>query len=573
MYCYTNERELYPQPKAPGGGGFGSERFTLQYLYQQWRAHKNIWTKTNDYKELCRFTGAKITFFRHADTDFVVRYSNQPPFFILKDTYTNIHPVNMLLTKNHRVVKSRKTAPTKRQGVTIKIKPPKLMRNHWFFQKEFATHDLFQIDAAACNLEYPIFGKNTSNSNLTLYALNIKFYQNHNWQKDISEHPYLPYPTYPTTTETTYTYPAKSGQQNTYSFKPTTYYQTINYDTGFFNWRVMQATKIQNAQHTYAEKPVTLLRYNPDLDTGEKNAVYVVSVTATNQWRIPQDKDLYILDKPLWMAIFGLWNYILFKKKTPDFFKYHMFVVKSKAIQLITPTDQDTFPLIDLNFITGKLPYNEFITENQKKLWYPTAYMQVETLNSLVKSGPYTPKYQNQPSSTWNLTYKYTFYFKWGGSAIEDQLVQNPEEQGDYPIPSDLTKAVQVKNPLKQHHKAILKAWDYRRGIITKTALKRMSEHLQTDTSVQSDDPETPKKKKKTTAQLRDPEEAEEEIKTCLLSLCEEPIYQDQPQQENLYQLILQQQQQQQKLKLNIMQLLTDLKTKQRMLQMHTGLL
>uniref|UniRef100_A0AAU7STC3 Capsid protein n=1 Tax=Gammatorquevirus homidi8 TaxID=3048393 RepID=A0AAU7STC3_9VIRU len=570
MYCYTNERELYPQPKAPGGGGFGCEVYKLQYLYRQWKAHKNIWTASNDYKDLCRYTGCKIQFFRHADTDFIIRYHRQPPFDITKTTYTDIHPVNMLLSKHHKVVLSRKTRPNAKQTVTVRIKPPKQMINKWFFQEEFTKYDLLQLDAVAANMEYPIYGKNTQNSNLTLYALNIKFYQNHNWQKDISEHAYIPYPTYPTTSETTYTYPQRQGT-GTYTFKPTTYYPSIDYTTGFFNWRVLQATSVINSGHTYSEKPVTVIRYNPDKDTGENNIVYVVSITSTTQWRVPTDKDLYIVEKPLWMALHGMWNYILIRKKTPDFFKYHMFVVKSPAIELISKTEQVYFPLIDLNFLQGKLPYDEFITEQQKKLWYPTAYMQVQSLNNLVISGPYTPKYYQLPSSTWNLTYKYTFYFKWGGPTIEDQPVQNPEDQGKYPVPDTLTKAIQISNPLKQHCKAMFRAWDYRRGILTKTAIKRMSEHLPAASIISSDDSEPQQKRKRTTAEIQDPEDQVKEIQECLLSLCEKDSYQEEAQEENLLHLIQQQHQQQQKLKLNLIKLLTDLKCKQRLLQLHTG--
>ncbi len=64
FYCYTNEIGQYIQPKAPGGGGFGAEMFSLEYLYKQWVARKNIWTHSNDYKDLVRYTGSKIKTFQ-----------------------------------------------------------------------------------------------------------------------------------------------------------------------------------------------------------------------------------------------------------------------------------------------------------------------------------------------------------------------------------------------------------------------------------------------------------------------------------------------------------------------------
>ncbi len=69
-------------------------------------------------------------------------------------------------------------------------------------------------------------------------------------------------------------------------------------------------------------------------------------------------------------------------------------------------------------------------------------------------------------------------------------------------MPDTVSKAVQVSNPLKQTCQAMLRDWDYRRGIITTTALKRMQANLQSDSSIQSDDSETPKKKKKITAEI-----------------------------------------------------------------------
>ncbi len=43
----------------------------------------------------------------------------------------------------------------------------------------------------------------------------------------------------------------------------------------------------------------------------------------------------------------------------------------------------------------------------------------------------------------------------------------------------------------------MLHDWDFRRGIVTQTALKRMSENIETDTSLSSDESETPKKAQK----------------------------------------------------------------------------
>lgn len=571
MYCYTNQKSLYPQPKAPGGGGFGCEVFSLQYLYHEWEAHRNIWTTSNDYKDLCRFTGSKFTFFRDDNTDFIIRYHRQPPFDLLKTSYTDIHPQNLLLSKHHKVLLSTRTNPTGKTHLTVKIKPPKQMINKWFFQKEFAKYDLLRIDAAAADFPGAMFGPNTQNTNLTLLALNTNFYQNTAWQKNTQDHPYQPYPTYPSSSGVDYYYSQKDPTAKK-TVHPATYLDSVNYDSGLFQKAVLNAHKIMKGTTQYHELPITVIRYNPDLDTGSGNAVWVVTNLTNNKWIMPQESDLYVIEKPLWMAIYGLWNYILIKKKpATDFFKYHMFVVKSKAIELISPTTQTWFPLIDKEFTQGQLSYSDFITDTRKKLWWPTAENQIKSLNSIVKVGTYIPKYTNLPNSSWNLMYRYTFYFKWGGPYIEDQPIQNPEHQQDYPVPDTLTKTIQISNPLRQHCKAMFRAWDSRRGIFTQTAIKRVSKYLETDTSISSDEAETPKKKKKTTAEIRNPEEDNQEIQSCIQSLCQQETLQEDQTPTNIQQLIAYQQQQQQQLKLNLIKLLTDLKLKQRMLQLHTG--
>ncbi len=102
MYCYTNAASEYPQPKAPGGGGFGYEVISLKWLFQQFLSHNNIWTTSNEYTDLVRYTGGKITFYAHPYVDFILAYDLQPPFDINKYSYPEIQPQNMLLKKHKK---------------------------------------------------------------------------------------------------------------------------------------------------------------------------------------------------------------------------------------------------------------------------------------------------------------------------------------------------------------------------------------------------------------------------------------------------------------------------------------
>nr|UHM27499.1 MAG: ORF1 [Torque teno midi virus] len=389
--CFTDDIAEYPPPKSPGGGGFGLQVFNLKYLYEQWVARKNIWTKSNDYTDLARYTGTKIRFFRHHDTDFVVSYNRMPPFKLEKETYIGCHPVNLLLAKHHKVILSRKSKPTGKNTVTIHIRPPKLMTNHWFMQQDLCKEDLFEIRAAACNFNYSYFGPNTQSQLITFSALNTNFFQKHNWAQNHGDHSYLPYATYPATTTVTFTYKDSRGQEQSFEMPPNKdYYYSVNKDTGFFNWKVLTATKVSVKAGITHETPMTLARYNPMLDTGDKTYVWVVSVVSDSNWQTPRDTDLVVTGYPLWMAFYGLWNYIL-RSKSKDYLTQAMFVCKSPAIQLISKTNQTVFPILDMSFIKGQMPWDELLTDTQKKLWYPTAYKQQQIINTIVESGPYIP--------------------------------------------------------------------------------------------------------------------------------------------------------------------------------------
>nr|UHM26233.1 MAG: ORF1 [Torque teno midi virus] len=580
-YCYTNSKYEFPQPKAPGGGGFGAELFTLQYLYDEWIARRNIWTKSNDYKDLVRFTGSTFYFFKHPTTDFIVSYNRQPPFLLEKDFFNDLHPTQMLLSRHHKIVPSLQRKPLGKTYVKIKIKPPKQMITKWFFQQDFATQGLFILQASAANMSWAYWGPDTQSRCLTLYSLNLKFFANSDWSAThTGTQIYIPYNHYPIHEGLTYWTVDNKGTATPHQIKPQTYADSVDYLKGFFSQYVLQAKKITKYSETtqddfktkpaaMASLPIAVYRYNPEEDTGEGNVVWLASTLSNNHWERPELSDLVIVGKPLWLAFYGFESYISKTKGDKGWLLSGMFVCKSPFLKTLSTTTQNTFVFLDLDFIQGKLPYGETLTIQKKALWYPNVENQVNTISNIVQVGPYIPKYAYQDESSWELTYKYIFYFKWGGPYVTDQPVQNPKTQGKYPVPDTVSKTIQVSNPLKQTCETMLRDWDYRRGIITTTALKRMQANLQSDSSIQSDDSETPKKKKKITAEIPYYQEKTQEMQSCLLSLFEEDTCQE---TENLQQLIHHQQQQQHKLKHNLLKLLMDIKHQQRILQHHTGI-
>nr|UHK05396.1 MAG: ORF1 [Torque teno midi virus] len=574
--CYTNEASNYVPPKSPGGGGFGCEFITLEYLYKQWKAHNCIWTASNNYKDLCRYTGCTITLFRHKYIDFVFFYTTMPPFDIQKLTYAEHQPQNILLKQHHRLILSQASNPKGKLKVRIRIKPPKTMQTKWYFQKQLAEIPLVQLSAATCDVQFVRLGCCNPSQVSTIYFLNPQFWLNSDWATT-REYAYM---YIKTGSPLTGTYKGKDGKDHDVTVGQwkkkgqEQYYESINYDTGWFQSKFLSSYKIKKAasQQEYAHLPIGVARYNPDQDTGQGNEVWLASIFKGHFDKPTVTDDYIIRGLPLWMAFYGYWSYLKYKTKDKGIFTNHMFIVKSPAIKpMQSAITTDYYPILDLEFIQGKWPYEEQVTQNQKHLWYPTAEHQTVTINNFVESGPYVPRLENQKSSTWELNYFYKFYFKWGGPQAGEPPVDDPKYQGDFPTPNTMQQTVQVSDPKKQAPETMFHDWDYRRGFITSSALKRMQENFQTDSSLESDDTETPPKKKRCTKELQLHQTHQEKIQKCLRSLCEEDICQED--QESLRQFIHKQQQQQQHLKRNLFLLLSELKNKQNFLQLQTGIL
>lgn len=566
MICFTNVKNRLTPSRAPGGGGFGVERFTLQYLYQQWRARHNIWTTTNQNTDLGRYLGCKISLYRHPDTDFIVRYDRQGPFNLEKETYMSMQPQEMLLGKHKRIILSKLTNPTGKIKHTLKIGPPKLLTNKWIFQSELANVDLLQLSATACNFRYPTLGCCNENRILNLYALDTEFYQDAHWmQKYPTGSFYKPYATAPS--DLTFHYKTSGGESSvTVPADPS---KVLTLQSGYFQPKVLAAYKVTHNNIPKGLLPMVLLRYNPAQDEGPGNMVTIVDLVA-GSWQGPYQEQYTIRNVPLWMALNGYISYIISKSGDKGIMEHNIVCLKSPALyRLPTASKQELFPILGSKFVNGKPPYDQPLTSDLESAWYPRYLHQQEPLNDIVCCGPLVPKFYNQVNSTWELQYFYRFYFKWGGPEIGDPPVDDPKGKRDENTQHTIPRPIQITNPLKNKTESLLHPWDFRRGIITKRAFERMCENIETDTDF-CPDAETPKKKKRVTCELRNPEEEVQEVKDCLLSLCQTQESEEED-PNNLKQLILKQKQQQLQLKHNILILLSDLKAKQNSLRLQTG--
>nr|UHK05934.1 MAG: ORF1 [Torque teno midi virus] len=578
LACYTAVKDAWVPARAPGGGGFACQQYSLGWLYREYQFRNNIWTKTNVNKDLCRYLKTTLVFYRHQDTDFIVSYDRQPPFILDEWTYPLCHPQMLLLGKHKVIIPSKKTKKYGKNKKKITILPPKQMITKWFFQEHFTTAPLFSLRAAACNFNYAHLGCCNKSQMVNFFSLNTSFYMQGNWA--LHQPNNQPYKPYPTVHVPLYCFKKKgdTSEPPYATIGPDSYNDSIDYTKGYFATTLLLAKCISSntgATHEcIANMPLNSCTYNVNVDSGEKNYIWLHSCFQTQYQKPQTDKILILAGAPLWLMLHGWLSYVQQKKVAKDFFLTYIVVLQSPAIKIYSSgTTSDLVIPLDSDFVNGKAPYDEVLTDTMKSRWYPNVYNQLHILNTIVEAGPYIPKYSQDRNSTWELHYYYNFQFKWGGPEITDQPVANPADQPTYNAWDQLTAGVQVRDPQKQKFDTLLHPWDYRRGIIKNSAYKRMQDNLTTDSEFAASI-EPPKKKKKVTGPLfTDPSLYKQEIKTSVLSLCEENIFQEPKTQEEMQILIKQQQLQQQQLKRDILTIISDLKEEQRLLQLQAGFL
>lgn len=573
--CFTVVKNEWTNPKNPAGGGFGCELITLKYLYNEYRYHRNIWTTTNQYYELCRYTGGKITLYRHPETDFVFFYDTMPPFYITKYTYMLCHPQQIMQRKHKKFLLSTASKPNGRTKKIIKFKPPKQLSTKWMFQEDFSKFGLVTLVAAACNLRYPTLSCCNENNIITLYYISPDFYKESKWAQNTGSTPYAPFSTISHNLK--FYYYDSRNQPKDYTMSNTDvndYIKSVSYNNGWFNTRILKSYKIEQAGTTYALLPTGVLRYNPEIDKGKGNKMWLASAL-TGTYNVPRDEDLIFEDYPLWLMLYGYTSFIQQVKKDASYFTAYVLVIKSDALYRVSGIQTTGFyVIVDKDFINGRGPNDTDPNPLPGNLWYPTLRRQLQAINQIVATGQFIPKYQETKNSTWELIYTYNFYFKWGGAQQPEATAADPSTKGKYDVPDKQQERLQIENPDKQRVNTILRTWDYRRGNITKKALKRMYQYLETDESISTDsESSTPPQKKKLLPTLQDPKKENKKISTCLQTLCEESTCPSQEESQNLIHLIQQQHNKQEQLKLNLLTLITDLKQKQRTLLHETGLL
>lgn len=501
---FTMYKNSYTPPTHPGGGGWSLQQITLKALYEENDQIQNYWTMSNRGLNLCRYLGCKITCYRQPNTDYVLTYSLEPPYDTTKYYYQSLHPAKLLTYTKKIVIPSFRTQPQKKKAYKTKfIKPPKELKNQWYFQQHLAKFPLLLLAATACDLTSMYVPKNAENFNAGFYSLNTRFFMNRGFRYPHSTTGYQPSNNvyiyalengaHPLSTElrknviflgdtmlndpgdvrgTADTYPAaKWGNVFYYRYlqQQLTTFLTNDNVTSFLSKE--KVNEPIGSGQLKLDPYVYECRYNPFKDTGKGNEAYWLDVyTANTGWDPPQDPDLIVRGFPLWIMLWGWEDWIRNTKKLANMDIDYVLVIKSDFIQPKLPA----YVLISDSFYNGEGPYHQdpqHIDFSNYKEWHPKWEFQKEAVENLLSVGPAVYKFENEKQTQAHI--HYDFFFKWGGNPADMQNVYDPLTQPTYAIPDNQLITNEKDDPETDIANYIYH-WDVRRDFLTQTASERI---------------------------------------------------------------------------------------------------
>nr|UHK03801.1 MAG: ORF1 [Torque teno midi virus] len=576
QWNFTQHKNEIIPPKMSGGGSFAVLVFNLQFLWEDHNKWRNFWTTPNGEMDLCRYTGTKIKIWRPATVDVCLTITKYYPMLINAGTFASTHPHRILMGFKKYVIQSLKRKPNGKKYKTIRIKCPQLLTNRWFFQKDFVKTNLFMMNITTCDLTRPYCTISGDNNNAGFLCLNTDIIKNVNFQSG-----------------GTMAWQPQKGK-NFYGFYEKnpgdgkkwhrlSVHNIYGPGNPFYNLYLQGRLPISLADTNKGDQPsgsetnppgesvtgklVYTARYNPTPDPGDDNEIYMLTMFRTDDNLEPSNNTTFLMKGlPLWLVTFGYFDWMIKSHENMSVMSTMVTVIKSPLVTTIPPlTSKFIIPIGD-SFYNGLGLFDTPIAGGDLTTWYVKNSMQSPAINNIVTCGPFVARPDKEFS--WCVDMSYTVYFKWGGTTPLSQPITDPATQNTYPLPGDLSQRLQVRDPKKQKE---LHPWEYRRGMLTETALKRMLED--SETSENSDFfTETPTKKKKTGEDplvylSGDPYSVQHSSGT--ESSDQEEENQETPETLQLY--IQQQQRKQRRLKHKLFHFLKKIQDRQRSLSILTG--
>nr|UPW35046.1 ORF1 [Torque teno mini virus 12] len=499
--------------RVPGGGLWSINRFTLESLYGLHLKARNWWTQSNCSLPLIRLTGIKLKLHRSLNTDYIFVWANCGDLTATEKMYQSAQPSVLLLNRRKIIVTCDNGLRKKKPYKTVRIKPPAMWENKWYFQKDIANIPFLMTIAASASLDrYYLSSKSESNT-IGFTSLNTEFFKNHNFKTPPPTTGYRPNdqwylytyqgnvtdPLKATYAQLIYLGNTKDWQAGTpiglNKESATKYWDKLTnwgnpfYGTNFDTDRLLitnQDFQTIKTKHNFPTaqiegfqtmtQPITWdCRYNPEADKSQ-NAVFITPITGATAipWQEPHDQRLITQGLPLWLLLHGWTDY---HAKAQDIQRLMTDNCIAIVSDYITPTHHTYYVPLDQDFLNGQSPYQkDYIKDYDKQNWHPKLNFQIRSLNEIVNSGPATPKLPPDTSTEAHMTY--SFYFKLGGCPPPMDDVCDPATRGKYPTPNNLLSTTLLQDP-QAPIEYYLSKFDERRGQLTEPAAKRIKKDFQ----------------------------------------------------------------------------------------------
>nr|UGV34196.1 MAG: ORF1 [TTV-like mini virus] len=526
----------------PSGGGFSVSKYTLCALYDMHQKCRNWWTGSNLDLPLCKYRGVRLKFYQTEYTDYCIRIQTQLPATSNKLTYPSCQPSMMMMCTDTIKIPCRKTQKRRKPYKTVFVPPPPQLENKWYFQADMYNTPLLTIHAAATSLQNYFQKPDNDNGCVTFNILNTQFIQNRNMGIETTEpwyakksgtlNFYLYYeisgsdPNQPGNIllknliplanprkftpghawgDTNFNKPSYEQYWNSYPnywgnpFHPE-YRQQEHSDYIYYTY--ISPTTIQNFMKTktnenkkwseltpntnnYALTPLQdplfyKIQYNPNKDTGIDNQFYLLSNKVGDGWDPPTNDKIVLTGFPLWLGLFGYLDFQNKLKVLTNIDTNCILVIKTHSTY---PLQNVPIVIINQYYIDGKSPYNQNVLPADETKWFPQVQYQTMEMNSIIATGPGIPYLPETVSE--NIIMLYKFYWKWGGSPPKTVTIDNPSHQITYPIPSSEHDTTSLQSPATAPE-SLLYSFDQRHGLITSTALDRITKDWRTQNLIAS---------------------------------------------------------------------------------------
>nr|UGV35484.1 MAG: ORF1 [TTV-like mini virus] len=501
-----------------GGGGFSLLRFNLDCLFEQNELARNIWTQSNKYFPLFRYTGCSIKIYRPKYVDAVVKFQTCYPMSASKLLYTGCQPSIMMMSKGSKKIRSQLNAPNSKPYKRYRLRPPQQMTNKWYFQGEHSKTGLLLVQSCAASFDQYYISQHAETQCITLRSLNTKIFKNLNF-KNIPPTGYIP--------KLGFALYASNGSDklkdliwlgNTVEYRAGDQIKSITNmqgTTDHLKWKD-QITKYMNDKtkwgnpfhHTYLSKSAPLwfganhptvqltsnnltaeskitdaglrsvdqelvfnIRYNPQRDKGYQSNIYLKPNWSDNNEDLDPlpDEDLSNPGFPAWLNCFGFIDYEIKLGKKSQINTHYLLIHKNATFE----PKLEHYIFVDKWFVDGNSEYLEGRTGWDNVNWYPMVIHQEQSINELALCGPGAPKLGDIKTAECKM--EYIFHFKIGGCATPVEKVKDPSTQPTYATPSNILDSNSLQSP-EEPIENFLYQFDWRRDQITETAAKRITQ-------------------------------------------------------------------------------------------------